>query len=96
MIALTPKVFFSKKSWYNIVDFIVVILAFGASIAAMIIVKRLIQELGDDHIREKICQREATEENVGTGKGVNTYVLMNMISALRIIRIFRYFFYFYL
>jgi len=89
MIALTPKVFFSKKSWYNIVDFFVVILAFGASIAAMIIVKRLIQELGDDHIREKICQREATEENVGTGKGVNTYVLMNMISALRIIRIFR-------
>ena len=38
MIALTPKLFFSKKSWYNIVDFVVVILAFAASIATLVMV----------------------------------------------------------
>ena len=38
VIALTPKLFFSKKSWYNIVDFVVVILAFAASIATYIMI----------------------------------------------------------
>ena len=38
VIALTPKLFFSKKSWYNIVDFVVVILAFAASIATLVMV----------------------------------------------------------
>ena len=35
---MTPKLFFSKKSWYNIVDFVVVILAFAASIATYIMI----------------------------------------------------------
>ena len=41
VIALTPKLFFSKKSWYNIVDFVVVILAFAASIATTIMVAEI-------------------------------------------------------
>jgi len=41
VIALTPKLFFSKKSWYNIVDFVVVILAFAASIATFIMVEQI-------------------------------------------------------
>ena len=44
VIALTPKLFFSKKSWYNIVDFVVVILAFAASIATTI----MVAEIDDD------------------------------------------------
>ena len=38
VVALTPKVFFSKKSWHNVIDFIVVILAFGATVAAVVII----------------------------------------------------------
>jgi len=52
VIALTPKLFFSKKSWYNIVDFVVVILAFAASIATYIMIatidKRFKMPMGDD------------------------------------------------
>ena len=44
MVALTPKVFFSKASWHNIVDFFVVILAFAASIAAAVIIANIDEE----------------------------------------------------
>ena len=44
MVALTPKVFFSKASWHNIVDFFVVILAFAASIAATVIIANIEEE----------------------------------------------------
>jgi len=52
VVALTPKLFFSKKSWYNIVDFIVVILAFAASIATLFMVASIDDDfkmpMGDD------------------------------------------------
>ena len=44
VIALTPKLFFSKKSWYNIVDFIIVIFAFAASIATACMVEGIAKE----------------------------------------------------
>ena len=56
MIALTPKLFFSKKSWYNIVDFIVVILAFAASIATLIMVASIDDEFKMVRMRDNYQQ----------------------------------------
>ena len=56
MVALTPKLFFSKKSWYNIVDFIVVILAFAASIATLIMVASIDDEFKMVRMRDNYQQ----------------------------------------
>ena len=53
IIALTPKVFFSRASWHNIVDFFVVFLAFAATIAAMVIIENIAddeKEVGGEDI----------------------------------------------
>ena len=53
IIALTPKVFFSRASWHNIVDFFVVILAFAATVAAIVIIANIEddeKEVGGDDI----------------------------------------------
>ena len=40
----SPKVFFSRRSWFNIVDFIVVFLTFIISICYTVIVEQLVKE----------------------------------------------------
>ena len=44
ILALTPKVFFSRHSWHNVVDFVVVLLAFAATIAAGIVIGNIPEE----------------------------------------------------
>merc|ERR1712183_236370 len=58
IVALTPSVFFSKKSWHNIIDFIVVILAFGATIAVSVIIHNINEENID-----KLCDKNDDENN---------------------------------
>ena len=50
IISLTPKVFFSCISWHNVVDFIVVLLAFAATIAASLIIENIPEE--DKEVRK--------------------------------------------
>ena len=52
IIVLSPKVFFSCPSWHNIVDFFVVILAFIATIAGLIIIMNIPEE--DKEVHESI------------------------------------------
>merc|ERR1711953_1155225 len=52
IVALTPGVFFSKKSWHNIIDFIVVILAFGATIAVSVIIDNI-----SDEEKNELCEK---------------------------------------
>ena len=50
ILALTHKVFFSLPSWHNVVDFIVVLLAFPETISAGIVVRNNPEE--DKEVRE--------------------------------------------
>jgi len=92
IMALTPKVFFSKRSWHNIIDFFVVLLAFAASIATAVIVSNI--ETSD---KEKPGGGEWTEETGGPwcekeedGEGKERTRNFALIVALRFIRIFRF------
>ena len=77
IVALTPPVFFSKKSWYNIIDFIVVILAFGATIAASVIVDNL-----SDKEKKELCE---TKWNTFS----KLVVIVRSIRILRFVRLCR-------
>eukprot|EP00090_Calanus_glacialis_P039784 TRINITY_DN6927_c0_g1_i6.p1 TRINITY_DN6927_c0_g1~~TRINITY_DN6927_c0_g1_i6.p1 ORF type:complete len:599 (-),score=158.90 TRINITY_DN6927_c0_g1_i6:76-1872(-) len=87
IIALTPKVFFSRASWHNIVDFFVVILAFAATIAAMVIIANIDEEekeVVDGHVCEK------SEES--TGKKFSFIVVVRFIRIFRFVRLLRIYF----
>ena len=75
---MTPKVFFSRASWHNIVDFFVVILAFAATVAAIVIIANIKQE-EKELIDGYWCEK--SEES--TGKK------FSFIVVVRFIRIFR-------
>ena len=77
IIALTPKVFFRRKSWDNILDFVVVILAFAASIATVIIV-------------DSIDEDDKEERNGYICEKANVYSEFNLLVGIRIFRIFRF------
>ena len=77
MIALTPKVFFRRKSWDNILDFVVVMLAFAASVATVIII-------------ESISDEDKEERNGYLCEKANVYSEFNLLVGIRIFRIFRF------
>ena len=78
IVALTPAVFFSKKSWHNIIDFIVVILAFGATLAVSVILDNNV-----DNINETICKTENFSLLV---------VVFRFIRIFRFVRLIRIYF----
>ena len=82
IVALTPKVFFSKKSWHNIVDFVVVILTFGATIAVFVIINDIAEETQTD-----VCEK--TAEKNGSYKGSKIATILVMIRFIRIFRFVR-------
>ena len=85
IIALSPKVFFSKKSWHNIIDFIVVILAFCATIAAAVIIDSIERR---EERGGHLC--EAPEEK--TGKGFSLLVVIRAVRIFRFVRLVRIYF----
>jgi len=90
VIALTPQVFFSKKSWHNIIDFLVVILAFAATIATVVIINNIASEdkvtpEGEEWTEGPWCEK-SDENGNGSKKARN----LALIVALRFIRIFRF------
>jgi len=88
MVALTPKVFFSKASWHNIVDFFVVILAFAASIAAAVIIANIDDEQKELHDDGYYCEK--SEE--ATGKRFSFIVALRFIRIFRFVRLLRLYF----
>ena len=84
IVALTPAVFFSKKSWHNVIDFIVVILAFGATIAVSVIIRNISEEVETD----KLCQED--EDGPDDAKDNYAERFSKLIKIIRFIRIFRF------
>ena len=76
------SVFFSKKSWHNIVDFVVVILTFGATIAVFVIINDIAEETQTD-----VCEK--TAEKNGSYKGSKIATILVMIRFIRIFRFVR-------
>jgi len=87
IIALTPKVFFSRASWHNIVDFFVVFLAFAATIAAMVI----IENIADDE-KEEIDGHLCEKSEETTGKKFSFIVVIRFIRLFRFVRLLRIYF----
>ena len=83
IVALTPPVFFSKKSWHNIIDFIVVILAFGATIAVSVI----IDNINEEEKIDKLCEK--TDDGKRFSK---LLVIIRFIRIFRFVRLFRVYF----
>ena len=90
IVALTPKVFFSKKSWHNIVDFIVVMLAFAATIAAVVIIDNI--EEDEKEYRDGNTDWKCETEEGATGKKFSLLVVIRIIRILRFIRLIRIYF----
>jgi len=87
IVALTPKVFFSRASWHNIIDFVVVILAFGATIAAIVIIANIGEE-DTEVIDGYKCEK--SEES--TGKKFGFIVVIRFIRIFRFVRLLRIYF----
>ena len=87
IVALTPKVFFSKRSWHNIIDFVVVILAFAATIAAAVIIDNIPEEE-----REQRGEYECEREDEATGKQFSLLVIIRVIRIFRFVRLVRLYF----
>jgi len=87
IIALTPKVFFSKASWHNIVDFFVVILAFAATIAAIVIIGNI-----DDDETEIVDGHKCEKSEESTGKKFSFIVVVRFIRIFRFVRLLRLYF----
>ena len=87
IIALTPKVFFSKRSWHNIIDFVVVILAFAATIAAVVIIDNI-----DLDEREERDGYTCEKEDEATGKQFSLLVIIRAIRIFRFVRLIRIYF----
>ena len=82
------SVFFSKKSWHNIVDFVVVILSFAATIAAFVVISSIKREEKEE-VDGHLCERKA--ESV-TGKGLSLLVIIRGIRIFRFVRLLRLYF----
>eukprot|EP00092_Neocalanus_flemingeri_P005758 GFUD01006198.1.p1 GENE.GFUD01006198.1~~GFUD01006198.1.p1 ORF type:complete len:598 (-),score=127.12 GFUD01006198.1:1009-2802(-) len=88
VIALTPKVFFSRASWHNIVDFIVVILAFAATVAAMVIIANVGKDDTEVDANGYVCEK--SEDS--TGKKFSFIVVIRFIRIFRFVRLLRIYF----
>eukprot|EP00092_Neocalanus_flemingeri_P009379 GFUD01010093.1.p1 GENE.GFUD01010093.1~~GFUD01010093.1.p1 ORF type:complete len:615 (+),score=137.39 GFUD01010093.1:290-2134(+) len=88
IIVLTPKVFFSCPSWHNIVDFFVVILAFIATIAGLIIIMNIPEQDKEDFGGYK-CEKSESSNN---GKSFSFIVALRFIRIFRFVRLLRIYF----
>jgi len=88
IIVLTPKVFFSCPSWHNIVDFFVVILAFVATIAGLVIIMNIPEQDKEDVANYK-CEKS---ESTNTGKSFSFIVALRFIRIFRFVRLLRIYF----
>jgi len=86
IIALTPKVFFSCVSWHNVVDFIVVILAFAATIAAIVIIGNIPE---DERKLDEESGHWCIYEDEKGKKGFRFIGVLRLIRILRFVRLFR-------
>jgi len=65
LVAITPKVFFSwRKSWHNVVDLVVVLLATAASIASNVILDCIGRELDASLFQEESGKWEKVDPNL--------------------------------
>merc|ERR1719323_2974878 len=87
IVALTPKVFFSKKSWHNIVDFIVVILSFAATIAAFVVIADIPME-DRVEVDGHMCEKKDDD----TVKGISLLVVVRIVRIFRFLRLLRLYF----
>jgi len=88
IVVLTPKVFFSRASWHNIVDFFVVILAFAATIAATVIIENIDDADKELHPDGYWCEK--SEES--TAKTFSFIVIVRFIRIFRFVRLLRIYF----
>jgi len=88
ILALTPKVFFSRHSWHNVVDFIVVLLAFAATIAAWIVINNIPEE-DKEIVGNYVCEKAESQTH---GKSFNFVVILRFIRIFRFVRLLRLYF----
>ena len=81
------SVFFSKKSWHNIVDFVVVILSFAATIAAFVVIADV--PLED---REEVDGHMCEKKDDDTVKGFSLLVVIRIVRIFRFLRLLRLYF----
>ncbi len=79
--------FFSKKSWHNIVDFVVVILSFAATIAAFVI----ISDIPMDE-REEVDGHMCEKKNDDAVKTFSLLVIIRVVRVFRFVRLLRLYF----
>jgi len=77
--ALTPKVFFSKRSWHNIVDFVVVILSFAATIVAFVIISDI-----------PMNEKEEVDGHMCEKKDDDAVKTFSLLVIIRVVRVFRF------
>ena len=81
------SVFFSKKSWHNIVDFVVVILSFAATIAAFVVIADIPME-----DREEVDGHMCEKKDDDTVKGISLLVVVRIVRIFRFLRLLRLYF----
>ena len=81
------SVFFSKKSWHNIVDFVVVILSFAATIAAFVVIADVPIE-----DREEVDGHMCEKKDDDTVKGFSLLVVIRIVRIFRFLRLLRLYF----
>ena len=87
MVSVPFSVFFSKKSWHNIVDFVVVILSFAATIAAFVIISDIPDE-GKEEVNGHMCEKKEDD----TVKGFSLLVIIRVVRVFRFVRLLRLYF----
>ena len=93
IIALTPRVFFSKRSWHNIVDFVVVILTFGATIAVFVIINNFAEIAEITEVEEsELCERNGEDGSYRGSKFATMLVMIRFIRIFRFVRLLRIYF----
>jgi len=92
IFALSPKVFFRKSSWDNILDLVVVLLALAASIAAMVVIGGMSEE-ELYWVEDPVYGRYQCEGGSGVnGKHFGMIVILRFVRVFRFVRLLRLYF----
>lgn len=88
MFALKPRVFFRRKHWFNIVDFVIVLVTFVISVAYTIVVELAVAE-GADCWQEHLDNDDAIKDTLAQTDADNVLTVMRILVAIRFVRLFR-------
>lgn len=89
IFAVTASVFFSRKWWFNTVDFIVVVISFVVSLSVTIVIGQIVKEIHNDEALDNLCDTWDDQKHTGNNSWLEWSRILVFLRILRVVRLIR-------